>query len=90
MSTRVKKISISLPDELFRELTLLSTETGRTRSSIITDALIAYLGEFDFPKEPKIYPTALWRLKERSFVRLRSPKLAKVRVRGDWLIESEI
>jgi len=86
----VKKISLSLPNELFGELTQLSIEAGRTRSSIITDALRAYLGEFESPQEPKIYPTALQRLKERSFVRLRSPKLAKVRVRGDWIIESEI
>lgn len=88
--TMVKKTSISLPDELFKKLTRSSTEAGRTRSSIIADALRAYLGEFGHPKEPKIYPTALWKLRERGFVRLRSPRLAKVRVRGDWIVESEM
>jgi len=86
----VKKMSLSLPDELSKELTQLSIEAGRTRSSIISDALRAYLGDFERPQEPKIYPTALQRLKERSFLRLRSPRLAKVRVRGDWIVESEI
>jgi len=86
----VKKISLSLPNELFGKLTQLSIEAGRTRSSVIADALRAYLGEFERPQEPKTYPTALQRLKERSFVRLRSPRLAKARVRGDWIVESEI
>jgi len=85
-----KRMSLSLPDELFKQLTQLSIEAGRTRSSIISDALRAYLGDFERPQEPKIYPTALQRLKERSFLRLRSPRLAKVRVRGDWIVESEI
>ena len=86
----VKKMSLSLPDELFKELTQLSIEAGRTRSSIVSDALRAYLGNFEPSKEPKIYPTALQRLRERSFVRSRSPRLAKVRVKGDWIVESEI
>jgi len=86
----VKKMSLSLPDELFTGLTQLSRDAGRTRSSIVADALKAYIGEFEHLEEPKKYPTALQRLRERSFIRLRSPRLAKARVRGDWIVESEI
>jgi predicted DNA-binding protein len=86
----VKKISISLPEELFKELANLAKETGRTKSFIITEVLKAYFGKSNHYQESKIYPTALQKLKEQSIIRLRSPKLAKVRIKSDWTIESEV
>jgi len=85
-----KKISLSLPNDLFEKLMRLSTESGKTRSTIITSSLRAYIGESKLPQEPKIHPTALWKLKERSFIRMRSPKLTSARVGKDWVIESEV
>jgi metal-responsive CopG/Arc/MetJ family transcriptional regulator len=86
----VKKISLSLPEELLHELDDLAKESGRTRSSIVTEMLKTYFSKPRSYREPKVYPTALQKLKEQSVIRLRSPKLAKVRIRDDWIIESEV
>jgi metal-responsive CopG/Arc/MetJ family transcriptional regulator len=86
----VKKVSLSLPDRLFEELDGLAKESGRTRSSIVVEALKAYLGEPDSRLEAKTYPTALQKLREQGVIKLRSPRLAKARVESDWIVESEV
>jgi len=86
----VKKISLSLPEDLLKELDELVKESGRTRSSIVAEVLKIYFGKSTSYQKPKIYPTALQKLKEQSVIRLRSPKLAKVRIRDDWIIEPEV
>ncbi|MEM2927752.1 MAG: ribbon-helix-helix protein, CopG family [Nitrososphaerota archaeon] len=86
----VKKISISIPEELFKNLSRLSKSTNKSRSSIIVEALKAYISIPEEPIKPDIYPTALWKLRNQSFIKLRSPKLAMNRIKSDWIIESEV
>ena len=81
---------MSLPDRLFEELDDLAKESGRTRSSIVVEALKAYLGESDIHQEAKTYPTALQKLREQIVIKLRSPRLAKARIESDWIVESEV
>jgi len=88
--TSVKKISISLPEELCRELDRVASEGGSNRSAVIASILRRYLGVTDAEGKPGEYPTALSKLKSYGSLRLRSPKLVKVRVRSDWTIEPEL
>lgn len=87
--TGVKKISISLPKELCRELDRIASENRSSRSAVITSILKRYLGTTDVRRSGE-YPTALSKLRSYSLLKLRSPKLARVRVRSDWVIESEL
>jgi len=86
----VKKVSLSLPDRLFEELDGLAKESSRTRSSIVVEALKAYLSEPDIRREAKTYPTALQKLREQIVIKLRSPRLAKARIESDWIVKSEV
>ena len=86
----VRKVSLSLPEELFKELDGLAKEAGMTRSSIVTEVLNAYFGKSDGYRGPEAYPTALRKLREQGVIRLRSPKLAYARVRSDWIVEPEV
>ena len=86
----VKKISLSLPEDLLDELDSLARESGRTRSSIVVEVLRIYFSNPTNHRKSKIYPTALQKMKEQSAIRLRSPKLARARIRDDWIIEPEV
>jgi metal-responsive CopG/Arc/MetJ family transcriptional regulator len=54
--TSVKKISISLPKDLFRELEKLMNESGGGRSAVITGILGRYLGEGGGNAQQRIQP----------------------------------
>ena len=84
--TGVKKISISLPDELYKELSRIVSESGSNRSSVIASILRHYFRKEISKKYSNKYPTALSKLSERVLVKLRSPKLSKIRIRSDWII----
>lgn len=80
-----KKISVSLPERVFAALERLSSEQGKPRSRLVVEAIRAHLGIRE--EAPKVHPTALWELKVRGRVSLRSPKLAGRSFEGDWIIE---
>ncbi|MFQ5711487.1 MAG: hypothetical protein ACE5GD_06865 [Candidatus Geothermarchaeales archaeon] len=84
----VKKMSISLPDDLTEKLFKASRD-GRTRSSIIAEALRVYLGVPE-TSTPKTYPTVLWKLRASGAMRLRSPRMARARVGVEWIVEPEV
>jgi len=88
--TGARKISISLPEELCRELDRVVSESGSNRSAVIAGILRRYLGVTDVERKTGEYPTALSKLKSCGSLRLRSPKLVRVRVRSDWTIEPEL
>ena len=81
-----KKISISLPNQVFMALERVSREQGKPRSVFVAEAIRRQLGIPE--EEPRTHPTALWELKVRGKVSLRSPKLLGRRIDGDWVIES--
>lgn len=88
--TGVKKLSISLPYELYKELSRIVNESGGNRSAVIANILRHYFRKESSKKYLNKYPTALSKLSERGLVKLRSPKLSKIRIRSDWIIESEL
>jgi len=88
--TCVKKISISLPSELYKELSRIVKESGGNKSAVIASILRHYLRKESSRKYSNKYPTALSKLSERGLIKLRSPKLSKTRTRSDWIIESEL
>jgi len=85
----MKRLSLSIPDELFEALEKALKEEGVKRSHLVAKALSAYLSRRAtyIPATPREYPTALWELKLTAGIGLRSPKLAKERVRGGWVVE---
>ncbi len=83
---KVRKISISIPEELLLKLDNLAKEEGVSRSKIIRDALNSYLLRRAYV-EPKEYPTVLWKIKVTGALKLRSPQRARKRVRGEWIVE---
>lgn len=81
-----KKISISLPEELLSEVDKLAKNGGVSRSQIIREALNTYLLR-RAPLKPKEYPTVLWKIKTTGVIKLRSPRRARKRIRGEWVVE---
>jgi hypothetical protein len=85
----MKRISLSIPDELFKALEKALKEEGVKRSHLVAKALSEYLSKraMYIPTTQKEYPTALWKLRLTAGIGLRSPKLAKERVKGGWVVE---
>lgn len=80
----VKKISISIPDDLFKVLEEAARREGISKSKLITEALKAY---FRLEEPSGEYPTVLWKLKASGALRLRSPRRVGRRVKGGWVVE---
>ena len=84
----VKKISISLPEDILVALDKAAKDKGISRSRLIAEALRLYLKEFlKLEEKPRKYPTVLWKLEMEGRIKLRSPKRVGKRVRGEWIIE---
>jgi len=81
----VRKVSISLPEDLFEVLDEVAKKEGISRSKVIARALRMYFG---FEEEsPDEHPTVLWKLKASGALRLRSPRRVGRRIREVWLVE---
>jgi len=85
-SVGVKKISVSIPEELFEVLNEVAREEGVPRSKIVAEALIRYL-RWRAPVKAREYPTVLWKLEVSGRVRLRSPRRAGRRLGCGWVVE---
>jgi len=84
----VKKISISIPEELLRLLDEAAEEEGVSRSRLIVEAISSHLaGRRGRLREPRIYPTVLWKLRAYGGRRLRSPRRVGRRIEDEWIIE---
>ncbi|MBS7629943.1 hypothetical protein KEJ23_08340 [Candidatus Bathyarchaeota archaeon] len=85
----MKRLSLSIPDELFKALEKALREEGVKRSHLVAKALSEYLSKRAMytPATQMEYPTALWKLKFTAGIGLRSPKLVKERVKGGWVVE---
>lgn len=84
----LRKVSVSLPDDVFEALDRFAREEGVSRSSVVAEALRRYLGCFAaWEAEVERYPTVLWKLRLRSGRKLRSPRRAVGRVRDEWVVE---
>ncbi|MBS7644224.1 ribbon-helix-helix domain-containing protein [Candidatus Bathyarchaeota archaeon] len=84
----MKRITVSLPDELARRLRELSKESGLKVSGIVVKALEEHLGIKalnSFVSEAPVQPTVLWKLRGRSFARAPSPTLRRGKI-GVWQI----
>lgn len=82
----VKKISVSIPEELLEVLNEVAREEGVPRSKIIVEALTGYLRR-RAPVKAREYPTVLWKLEVSGRVRLRSPKRVGRRLGCGWVVE---
>jgi len=82
----VRKISVSIPEELLKALDEVAREEGVPRSRIVVEALSRYL-RWRVPAEGREYPTVLWKLKVSGSARLRSPKRAGRRLGCGWVVE---
>ncbi len=83
---RVKKLSISLPEDLADLLDALAREEGVPRSRLVAEALRSYFGAAEREGGGE-YPTVLWKLERRGGLRLRSPRFAGRRVGAEWVVE---
>lgn len=77
----MRRITVSVPDELGRKVKELSRETGLKVSQIFRMALEEHL-TLHYPEEVrvKVRPTLLWRVKGRSLPRGPSPSLGRGRI----------
>lgn len=86
----MKRVTVSLPDELARRLKELSKESGLKVSGIVVKALEEHLGikpSTSSATEAPLQPTVLWKLTGRSLARAPSPTSRKGKI-GVWqLIE---
>ncbi len=84
----IRKISISIPEELLRRLDEFTKAEGLSRSKIIVYAIEAYLSRYRAKvEEAKGYPTVLWKLKATGGIKLRSPRRVGRRIKGEWVVE---
>jgi hypothetical protein len=86
----MKRVTVSLKDELAGRLKELSKESGIKVSGIVAKALEEHLGieASSSPiNEAPVQPTVLWKLKGRTFPRAPSPTLRRGRIGGWQVIE---
>ena len=82
----VKKISVSLPEDLLNVLDKYAKDEGVSRSKVIAEALRMYLRKYD-SRIPKYYPTVLWKIRASGSIKLRSPRKVGRKIRGEWVVE---
>ncbi len=84
----VRKISVSIPEELLKRLDEFAKAEGLSRSKVIAYAVEAYLSRYRAKvEEIKGYPTVLWKLKAIGGIKLRSPRRVGRRIKGEWVVE---
>lgn len=83
---KVKKLSISLPDNLLKILDDYSKREGISRSKAISRILSIYFKDELAIEEGK-YPTVLWKLELMGGLKLRSPRRIGRRFAGEWKVE---
>jgi len=86
----MKRVSFSLPDDLYISLEGVRRSEGAKRSQIIARALKEHLSRYEkmsMKGDEKRYPTVLWKLKQTGNMALRSPKLTERRIGERWVIE---
>jgi hypothetical protein len=82
----MKRVTVSLSDELAGRLRELSKESGLKISGIVAKALEEHLGmkaATPSVNEALVQPTVLWKLKGRTLPRGPSPTLRRGKI-GDW------
>ena len=84
----VRKISVSIPEELLKKLDMYARAEGLSRSKVMVYAVEEYLRKYGVVvEEAKGYPTVLWKLRATGGIKLRSPRRVGRKVRGEWVIE---
>jgi len=84
----MKRVTVSLSDELARRLRELSKDTGLKVSGIVAKALEEHLGMKPATSSVSgalVQPTVLWKLRGRTYPRGPSPTLRRGKI-GDWRI----
>jgi len=82
----VRKLSISLPEDLVDKLDKICKRLGVSRSEFIAEVLREKLGEI-VEEEKREYPTVLWRLRYLGYLRYRSPRYPTRKIKEKWIIE---
>ena len=84
----MRRLGVSLPDEIAELMDKVSAERGVKKSQLIAEALKEYIVRH-YPEKLRVegYPTVLWKLKLAGAFALRSPRLCSRRVRGEWVVE---
>jgi len=81
-----RKVSVSLPEELLRNVNELSRRLNVTRSELMAKILEEKLGTWTAEKGHK-YPTVLWKLSTGGYLRLRSPRFPGRLIKEKWIVE---
>ena len=84
------RLSVSLPEELSRQLRRIQARERVRLSHIVADALRVYFATRPVQgvdRRPRDYPTVLWKLKATGRFVLRSPRLSERRLREGWVVE---
>jgi len=84
----MKRVTVSLSDELARRLRELSKESGLKVSGVVAKALEEHLGMKPATSSvgrALVQPTVLWKLRGRTYPRGPSPTLRRGKI-GDWRI----
>lgn len=84
----MKRVTVSLSDQLATKLRELSKESGLKVSSLVAKALEEHLGmrtAIPSVSEAPVRPTVLWKLRGRNYPRGPSPTLRRRKI-GDWRI----
>lgn len=81
-----RKVSISLPEELLKNVNELSKRLNLTRSELVSKILEEKLGVWTEEKDHK-YPTVLWKLSVAGCLKLRSPRFPGRMVKERWVVE---
>jgi hypothetical protein len=82
----LKRLTVSLSEDLVRKVKRISEESGLKISRIVASALEEHLSEqVPPPVEPPIRPTILWKLKGRKMLTGPSPRLTRARG-GSWRV----
>jgi len=80
------KISISIPEEILKALEEYANEEGISRSKAIANILSSFLSDRIKIEEGK-YPTVLWKLKKKGFLKIRSPRRVGRMIKDEWIVE---
>ncbi len=84
------RLSVSLPEELSRQLRRIQARERVKLSHIVAEALRVYFATRHIPaveKRSQESPTVLWKLKATGRFVLRSPMLSERRLREGWVVE---
>jgi len=83
-----RKVSVSLPEELLKNINELSKRLNVTRSELIAKILEERLGGWTANRDHK-YPTVLWKLSTSGCLKLRSPRFPGRLIKERWIVEEE-